>query len=297
MSCSNNQALRHLPFSLTGAGTLALLLDAVAQEHLLRRIYQWADNPQVDPLYLQTPWHELLELSPCLLFLSGPQDPALAGFLNETELETGWLLLSAQPPEAISQHLRRLITVRPPHGELGLLRMSDPATAHVLFGHAEQQGNRALFGPIDTVCCPDSLLSTWHCHSAPRATAPPWSEPYRLDEQQWTLLEQVAFRQAVLKLRQHMQQYFPDYQPQIQGPARGQLWQHLAEMAYRQGFCTLPEVLLFATIHGHLGANALNQHPDLQILLQDTTIDNSLVRIKQAAREAAKRAERKEHIT
>lgn len=290
MSCSNNQALRHLPFSLTGAGTLALLLDAVAQEHLLRRIYQWADNPQVDPLYLQTPWHELLELSPCLLFLSGPQDPALAGFLNETELETGWLLLSAQPPEAISQHLRRLITVRPPHGELGLLRMSDPATAHVLFGHAEQQGNRALFGPIDTVCCPDSLLSTWHCHSAPRATAPPWSEPYRLDEQQWTLLEQVAFRQAVLKLSLHMQQYFPDYQPQIQGPARGQLWQHLAEMAYRQGFCSPQEILLFANIHGFLGPAALHSYPAVNQLLQDKNLGSALQRVQLAAKEAARLA-------
>lgn len=288
MTHSAIPALHHLPFSLTGAGTLALLLDAVAQEPLLSRIYQWADNPQVDPLYLQTPWHELLELSPCLLFLSGPQDPALAGFLKEAELETGWLLLSKQPPEAISQHLRRLITVQPPHGDPSLLRMSDPATAHVLFGHAEQQDNRALFGPIDTVCCPDSLLSTWHCHSAPRATAPSWSEPYRLDEQQWALLEQVAFRQAVLKLRQHMQQYFPDYQPHIQGPARGQLWQNLANTAYQQGFCSPQEILLFANIHGFLGPAALHTHPAVNQLLQDKNQGSHVQRIKQAAKEAAR---------
>lgn len=286
MTHSDNQALRHLPFSLTGSGTVALLLDAVAQEHLLRRIYQWSDNPQVDPLYLQTPWHELLELSPCLLFLSGPQDPALAGFLNGAELETGWLLLSDQPPELISQHLRRLITVQPPHGDPSLLRISDPATAQALFSHAERQGNSTVFGPIKDVFFPDSLLKTWHSHSAPRSTAPSWSEPYRLDEQQWTLLEQVAFRQAVLKLRQHMQQYFPDYQPQIQGPARGQLWQNLAETAYQQGFYSPQEILLFANIHGFLGPAALYSYPAVNQLLQDKNLGSALQRVQLAAKEA-----------
>lgn len=299
MNHLNTQPLQHLPFSLTGSGsgTAALLLDAVAQAPLLSRIYQWSDNPQVDPLYLQTPWQELLELSPCLVFLSGPQDPALAGFLNEAELETGWLLLSEQPPEAISQHLRRLLTVQPPYGDPSLLRISDPATAHVLFGHAEQQGNRALFGPIEAVCCPDSLLQTWHCHSAPRSTAPPWSEPYQLDQQQWTLLEQVAFRQAVLTLRQHMQQYFPDYQAHLSLLDQGLHWQKLTEIAYKQGFCNLQEILLFANIHGYLGPDALIKHSDLQESLQKNSTGSPLFRVKKVAREAATRAHRMEQTT
>ena len=297
MNTRTPDALQTLPPNINWQGTAALVLDPVALQPLLPRIYQWSDNPQLDCLYLNTPLHEQLSLSPCVVFLTDKDDPVLSGFLSEIGQEPGWLLLSDASPNEVSQYLRSLLLVAPPHGDPALLRLADPATAHVLLGYAEQQGNADWFGPVRDVYCPDALLQRWHHHSVPSkpiVANERAHRPRRLSEAEWTLLEQVSFRQTVIKLGQHMEQHFPDYYPELRHMARTQHWHQLADTAYRQGFYSRQEILMFANVHGFLGPNALEAHPQLQILLQDKNGGTPTQRINEAARVAARLADSKE---
>ena len=58
-----------------------LLFNAVRTENLLPRLYQW--NPGIDcyPLFIGTRFKALLDVSPVIVAIQGPQDPVLQAFL------------------------------------------------------------------------------------------------------------------------------------------------------------------------------------------------------------------------
>lgn len=68
-----------LPADLPWTLNAYLLLDGVSVTELPRKLYQWSDTPTFEPLYHDSRWQELLDLSPCLVALDGSQDPYPAG--------------------------------------------------------------------------------------------------------------------------------------------------------------------------------------------------------------------------
>ncbi len=281
-----------LPQSLPWAGTVGLLLDGVSVENLPQQLYQWSDDPLFEPLYLGTQWAELGDVSPCLIHITSRNNSILAKFLDDPRQEWGYLIFSDQTWSQIVKHFRWLTSVIHPQGEEVLLRVADPAVAHALFSHAESVKDPILFGPCSQIVTADAALGCWHINQRPsKDPEPNHSKRYRLSDEQLSQMDEVNFRSIVLRLDQHMHEYFPSYHAELTPLQR---WEHLhalASTSYGRGFNTELDITLYANIHGFLGERALEEHPDLNAILITPSEQTPAQRLERVADIAQERAE------
>lgn len=281
-----------LPQGLPWNGTVGLLLDGVSVEKLPQRLYQWAQSPVFEPLYLGTRWAELCDISPCLVQIKTQNDPILTQFLSASRQEWGYLIFSDHSWNQMVTHFRWLASVLHPQGQEVLLRIADPAVTHALLMHAQSIKDSTLFGPCKHVVTADAALGCWNIDLRPGdAPETDQGKRYRLTDGQLSLLDEVNFRNVVMRLDQHMHEYFPDY---LAHATPQQRWEHLhslASTAYDRGFNTELDITLYANIHGFLGVQALKEHPDLNALLETPSERTSTQRIEHIANIAKERAE------
>lgn len=280
-----------LPQGLPWNGTVGLLLDGVSVEKLPQHLYQWTENPEFEPLYLGTRWAELGDISPCLVQIKAQNNPVLTRFLNASRQEWGHLVFSDQSWDQLIAHFRWLTSVMHPLGEEVLLRIADPAVTHALLAHAETIKDPTLFGPCKQIVTADAALDCWYINNRPgNAPGPDHSKRYRLSEAQLSQLDEVNFRNVVMRLDAHMQEYFPSYQAQSTPQQR---WEHLhalASTSYDCGFNTELDITLYANIHGFLGERALEEHPDLDAILKTPSEQTPAQRLEKVADIAQERA-------
>lgn len=280
-----------LPQGLPWNGTVGLLLDGVSVEKLPQHLYQWTENPEFEPLYLGTRWAELGDISPCLVQIKAQNNPVLTRFLNASRQEWGHLVFSDQSWDQLVAHFRWLTSVMHPLGEEVLLRIADPAVTHALLAHAETIKDPTLFGPCKQIVTADAALDCWYINNRPgNAPEPDHSKRYRLSEAQLSQLDEVNFRNVVMRLDAHMQEYFPSYQAQSTPQQR---WEHLhalASTSYDRGFNTELDITLYANIHGFLGDRALEEHPDLDAILKTPSEQTPAQRLERVADIAQERA-------
>lgn len=280
-----------LPQGLPWNGTVGLLLDGVSVEKLPQHLYQWTENPEFEPLYLGTRWAELGDISPCLVQIKAQNNPVLTRFLNASRQEWGHLVFSDQSWDQLVAHFRWLTSVMHPLGEEVLLRIADPAVTHALLAHAETIKDPTLFGPCKQIVTADAALDCWYINNRPgNAPEPDHSKRYRLSEAQLSQLDEVNFRNVVMRLDAHMQEYFPGYQAQSTPQQR---WEHLhalASTSYDRGFNTELDITLYANIHGFLGERALEEHPDLDAILKTPSEQTPAQRLERVADIAQERA-------
>jgi hypothetical protein len=280
-----------LPQGLPWNGTVGLLLDGVSVEKLPQHLYQWTENPEFEPLYLGTRWAELGDISPCLVQIKAQNNPVLTRFLNASRQEWGHLVFSDQSWDQLVAHFRWLTSVMHPLGEEVLLRIADPAVTHALLAHAETIKDPTLFGPCKQIVTADAALDCWYINNRPgNAPEPDHSKRYRLSEAQLSQLDEVNFRNVVMRLDAHMQEYFPSYQAQSTPQQR---WEHLhalASTSYDRGFNTELDITLYANIHGFLGEQALEEHPDLDAILKTPSEQTPAQRLERVADIAQERA-------
>jgi hypothetical protein len=179
-----------------------------------------------------------------------------------------------------------------PQGEEVLLRVADPAVAHALLDYSESIKDPTLFGPCSQIVGADRALGCWHINQRPgKAIEPNHSKRYRLSDEQLRQLDEVNFRSIVLRLDEHMREYFPSYQAQATSLQR---WEHLHSLAstsYDRGFNTELDITLYANIHGFLGERALEEHPDLDAILKTPSEQTPAQRLERVADIAQERAE------
>jgi hypothetical protein len=280
-----------LPQGLPWNGTVGLLLDGVSVEKLPQHLYQWTENPEFEPLYLGTRWAKLGDISPCLVQIKAQNNPVLTRFLNASRQEWGHLVFSDQSWDQLVAHFRWLTSVMHPLGEEVLLRIADPAVTHALLAHAETIKDPTLFGPCKQIVTADAALDCWYINNRPgNAPEPDHSKRYRLSDAQLSQLDEVNFRNVVMRLDAHMQEYFPSYQAQSTPQQR---WEHLhalASTSYDRGFNTELDITLYANIHGFLGERALEEHPDLDAILKTPSEQTPAQRLERVADIAQERA-------
>ena len=272
-----------LPWSLPAY----LLLDGVSAPNLAHRLHRW-DNP-VYCLYHGTRWHELADISPCLVTLKGAGDLLLAYFLEHAALEWGYLLFSDADALTLCKHWRRLLSVQHPSAVEVMPRIADPAVMHPLFDLAQQINSARWFGPVTHVCLPDGIEGTWRQHiRLDHASAEP--QTYRLTDQELTALGEVEFRNGVSALREHLQAHFPAFMANFPGTECRQYAQKLAGEAYQQGFSSEQEMVFYANVFGYLAGQPVMEHPDIAQLLAGTAAGAPLARVERAAELAESRA-------
>lgn len=293
------QKLEALPADLPWSMQASLILDGVSLPNLPHKLYEWSPQPEFEPLYLGTTHETLLDLSPCLVRLTGRSDPILGHYLEQAGEECGFLLFSHAPwPEQV-RHMRWLSRVQAPHGEEMLLRLADPAVFHALIGEPAAEASTALLGPFELAAIPNAVAEVWHEHRRPPGQWTPQNSPYRLSDEQLTRLGEVSFRNVVGKLDLHMQAQFPAYGSSWDRANRRAQLTKLAEDAYAKGFCSEGEIFLYAHIFGLLGSKALEAHPDIAQLLAQRSSSTPAQRLQMAVEIAQGRAatlKRKSHV-
>lgn len=272
-----------LPWSLSAY----LLLDGVSAANLARRLHRW-DNP-VYCLYHGTRWHELADISPCLVTLKGAGDSLLAYFQEHAALEWGYLLFSEADALALCKHWRRLLSVEQAEGVEVMPRIADPAVMHPLFDLACQANSTRWFGPVAHVCLPDGVAGIWRQHTRlDHARAE--SQAYRLTDQELTALGEVEFRTVVSALGDHLHAHFPVFMANFPGTEGRQYVQKLASEAYQQGFSSEQELVFYVNVFAYLTGQPVIEHPDIAQLLAGTAAGAPLARVERAAELAESRA-------
>jgi hypothetical protein len=276
----------------------SLLLDGVNLPNLPHKLYEWSPQPEFEPLYLGTDHEALLDLSPCLVRLTGRIDPVVGHYLEHAKEECGFLLFSQAPWQEQIQHMRWLSRVQAPHGEEMLLRLADPAVFHALMGEPDSAASISLLGPFELAAIPDALEGVWHEHRQPPGQRAPQNSPYRLCDEQLTRLGEVNFRSVIGKLDLYMQTQYPAYGSDWDRANRRTHLTDLAEDAYAKGFCSEEDIFLYANIFGLLGSKALEAHPDIAQLLEQRSTNTPAQRLHMAVEIAQGRAptlKRKSH--
>lgn len=276
--------LSPLPAGLPWTEGASLLLDGASLAELPQWLRQWSGTATFQPLYAQTRWDELVDISPCLVQLNGPNDALLDAFLAQGQGDWGYLLFGQAPWHERLAHLRWLLNARHPRGEEMLLRLADPAVANALLGRAVANGDACLFGPFESILAFDGETRSWLCHRRPAGPVPARQDgPYRLDDEELERLGEVRWQRVVEQLDAHLRQAFPHYAADCDRSARRAHLRGLAEQAHARGLCSEIDIARYANLFGLLGEQALQDYPEIAALLDTTSSQTPSRRLEAAA--------------
>lgn len=242
------------------------------------------------PLFLGTRFKELLDVSPVLVVLEGSHDPVLHAYLQNAEHIWGLLLFSSAEPQCVVDHLHWLVTVDEPVGKPTLLNLSDPPVANALFDLYPHQTDNALFGPVEQVYAVDPYRKTWRHHQRQGEPIVGGHQAlYRLNEAQIEALNDVNFRNTVLKLERHMGEHFPDFRMQLNARERFAYFHEMADTAYRHGFHSESDILHYANVMEFLDSQPTAKHDDITRLLYTSSPLTPSQRVQKANQLALER--------
>lgn len=266
-----SQTLTNLPWQNQ---TVSLLMDGINVENLLHRFYTGENTATFEVLYLQTPFAQLYEVSPCLVKLENTNNQHLQDYLQNLQNEWGYLLVSDHSWQQQIDHLRNLITVHLPQtNEKIILKLADPQVAKALFSLAETQQDTELFGAFSHIYTTDIIDNEVNHYQRPNKTILPLRTPYTLSEAQNNALDEVEQKRSNYKLYQHMQTYFPDYLAQYPEDNQKQAIYQLIQQANELGYQSQMEQAYYLNIHGFLGDKKLIDYPELTKLINQGKLE------------------------
>ncbi|MBU2713916.1 DUF4123 domain-containing protein [Zooshikella harenae] len=207
-----------------------LLLDGASEPGLLNRIYEKEKTPQVFPLFEQTLFAELSDLSPLLVKVD-PLGRFFIDYLYRGITHHWGLVLSSDLPfEQLVLHAQWWLTVNHPQGGEMLFRASDPRIIWRLLAASTPEQHEYWLGPFASVECPmldntfdDAISITSHgtlklmddCWLS--VTNPnPTYDVHRYKQLQTFTIKQITAMEVPTHVRAYQQlyeyvaQYYPD---------------------------------------------------------------------------------------
>lgn len=241
--------------ALQAGEQLYLLLDGGQIPQLERRLFEAADSPAYQPLYLYAPWDSLREVSPCVMVAS---EPLLRWYEAECQPNWGYLLASTLPLLPLAERLRGWIEGQSPYGSRILLKPAQPEGMYRLFQDDDPrfwQDITQVWIPVREQLQPRSKLIWWH----KTANLPTETEmamlhentPLRLSDAQWQRLGEVSWLNSLDTLYRHMEKWFPKRLAEQTDP--NQWITDWATWGYKQGFTSLRDLMFFSNVLGYLG--------------------------------------------
>lgn len=132
---------------------LCLILEASNER--CQSLMAARDLSQYCPLYGETAAVELANKGPVILLLEQPGEPALVSFLQNPEVNRGWLgSLPSEDLAVVTRHWRERLLVGP-QGEKALYRFHDNRTLARALSYLPAEQWPVYLGPLISVCC-------WH---------------------------------------------------------------------------------------------------------------------------------------
>ncbi|MFD1261634.1 DUF4123 domain-containing protein [Entomomonas asaccharolytica] len=265
------EVLKNLPWQKE---TISLLLDGINVKNIFKVIFSVQPVAKFEVLYLQTRFHELKEVSPCLIKIDSPASPYLQKFFAHLDDEWGYIVTSDRPWDEQVKHLRDLLVVlMPPNNQQVMLKIADPLVATELFKIAQETNNQ-LFGPFNHILTTDILNQEFHHYQKLTKNIIPLTLPYTLTESENNALDKVDIKRSQQNLYQHMQTYFPDFLNHYPKKQRRLAINHIIEEAEQLGYNSPMTQAFYLNIYGYLGDNALQDHPQITQLIKEQNIES-----------------------
>lgn len=153
--------------------SVVLVLDPCIIRDLGQKIFEWSTYvSHVDCLYANTPWEPIQDVSPWVVWLTGPDDPILQHFLeHEAEKEAGYLMITPLSYSDFGRWMRQRIQIARAPEAVELVRISHPALAREIIG--DNLIRTEPEGAVHQMILPDQTIGQWR-HMAPEGkTLPP----------------------------------------------------------------------------------------------------------------------------
>jgi hypothetical protein len=160
-----------------------------------------------------------------------------------------------------------------------LLRLADAAVARILFGSGDQR----LFGPLSCVVTADGVEVNWQQHQPRLAECPELLTPYRLSAEQNSALDRADRRRVLLELDAHLLTHFPE---RLRGESVSERWPMLEQLeteASALGLDTPSGLFYYANVMSRLDGSPLGQHPEINRLLHNPSLQPIGERVALAA--------------
>lgn len=256
-----------------------LLLDGATLSDLPDRLKQLSPGANAVALYDCPSFTALRDISPLLVAIEQSDEAIFQFYLQQAHEEWGVLLFSPEPAHGVAQHLRKLLTVELPEGLPVILRLADAAVARALFGSGDQR----LFGPLSCVVTADGVEVNWQQHQPRLAECPELLTPYRLSAEQNSVLDHADRRRVLLELDAHLLTHFPE---RLRGESVSERWQMLEQLeteASSLGLDNPSGLFYYANVMARLDGSPLSQHPQINRLLHNPSLQPIGERIVLAA--------------
>ncbi|ELG4677780.1 DUF4123 domain-containing protein [Vibrio cholerae] len=254
--------------------TLYLLVDGAQVEHIAKQLYSLSGELNLEPIYLYEPYNQLIEVSP---YLVQATDPVKQWFFDLNDTRVGYFFSSSLPLNDVTESIRCLIKVLSPYGTSVFLKMANSECAYVLL----QTRVARLWQVMEQAWLPTK--SGWELLSKPDSIPTISEGMYKLSDEQWQMMGQISWRNALENIADHMCKWFPETISQY-ADVEGWLNQQ-AQNAYQMGFNSERDLLLFFNVIGFLGIKAIASpiYPDIYQLIHQTSQQTPSQRIEQAA--------------
>lgn len=138
-----NQSARNM-LSTQANQTVYLLLDG-ATFPAMQRLYHYEASPNAVPLFFGTRHDNLLEVSPCLY---QPGSGSTVWAHEEEWRHHGVVLVSESPFLDVLAHLKRLVSVQLPNGQLAYWRFYSPSWLSALMSCFSSEERANFTGPV-----------------------------------------------------------------------------------------------------------------------------------------------------
>ncbi len=254
--------------------TLYLLVDGAQVEHIAKQLYSLSGELNLEPIYLYEPYNQLIEVSP---YLVQATDPVKQWFFDLNDTRVGYFFSSSLPLDDVAESIRCLIKVLSPYGTSVFLKIANSECAYVLL----QTRVARLWQVMEQAWLPTK--SGWELLSKPDSIPTISEGMYKLSDEQWQMMGQISWRNALENIADHMCKWFPETISQY-ADVEGWLNQQ-AQNAYQMGFNSERDLLLFFNVIGFLGIKAIASpiYPDIYQLIHQTSQQTPSQRIEQAA--------------
>jgi len=138
-----------------------VLLDGVKMEPVLTWVYQSINNPEWYPLYKNTRYHDVIDISPCLVKVQA--DSSIAEHF-ESELgrqgKAIWLS-STLDLDVLGESLSQLLWVMTDSGQHLHFRFYDPITLSRLIPSLHSEEYAALYNGVENIIWFDAKRDAW----------------------------------------------------------------------------------------------------------------------------------------
>ncbi len=254
--------------------TLYLVVDGTQIEQLAQCLYSLEGELNLEPVYVLPPYDQLLTVSPYIIEAT---EAVKTWFFKRNNPTAGYFIASYCTLSELGRHYQNLITATSPYGSEVFLKMAHSECARVFFATESP----IFWGEIAQVWLPGR--AGWQL-----MTAPPFSDTttgtLTISDKQWQQLGKICWENTLDTLAGHMKETFPHIADN-QADIRAWSGRH-ADIAYNKGFTTERDLLMYLTIIGLLGEQAVadeQRYPDIYQLITTGSLQTPSQRIEAAA--------------